>query len=720
MKRILPVLFILKASSFFAQVPPTWTVNPAAFQYQMTVTAKAVQGCVDLADTNNYIAAFVGSQCRGVVKTKTAAGSKKLGLLTVKSNIVFGEVVKFQVYKASANAVINVLDTLIFSQGASVGTLSNPFIASDDHAPTAIQLSGISIAENLPVGSLVANITASDIDPGSTFSYSITALQPEGTQFQLNAAQLKSNIVFNYEADSLKLINLEAIDGGGCTYTQTFTLHIINANDTPTVINFSQQVISDHQQAGSFMGRFSTIDEDVVDSYTYSLVSGIGSTDNTQFYISHDSLFNVSQINYIVQSVYHIRARSTDAGGLFVEDTFHLNIINVNDAPTDIILSNDTIQENQPSGTLIASMSVTDLDNPLDVHVITLEPGGPDNSKVTITGGNTLRSAVSYNYELQDTLHIKLRATDSAGAYYVKSFTIKIKNINDAPSDIQLPADSVSELQPAGTLVSTFSTTDEDVIDTTHIYTLVAGTGSTDNAMFNINGKQLLTASTFTFTFQTYSIRVKTTDLGGLSFEKVFSIKVLNANEAPTDILLDTAFVPEDNAPNVAVTKIKTLDPDSGDSFTYSLVSGQGDTDNSEFSVSGNDLVIKIKTNYDVKNAYHIRLQTKDAAGLTFQKAFEIQVRDISGNNIPLPSTNYISPNGDGKNDYWVVTDVDSYKEFALNIYDQFGQVVFSVPDGYHNEFDGMYQGHALPSGNYYYVFKKSGKTFKGNISIVN
>jgi gliding motility-associated-like protein len=918
MKRILPVLFILKVSSFFAQVSPTWTVNPAAFQYQMTVTAKANENCVDLADTNNYIAAFVGGQCRGVVKTKTTIGPNKLGLITVKSNIASGEVVKFKIYKALTNTVINVLDTLMFSQGASFGTLSNPFIASNNHAPTAIQLSGVSIAENLSVGTLVANITASDIDPGSVFTYSLTSVQPEGTQFQISASQLQSNVVFDYEVDSVKLINLEVIDGGGCTYAQTFTIHITNVNDTPTVINFVQQTISDHQQAASFMGLFSTIDEDFNDSHAYTLVSGIGSIDNAQFYVSHDSLFNVNQINYALQSIYHIRTRSTDLGGLFIEDTFHINVTNVNDAPTDIILTNDTIQENKPVATLIGTLSVADLDNPNDSHIITLEPGGPDNGKVMLVGGDTLKSNASYDFEIQDTLHIKLRATDLAGAYYIKSFAIiikdvndaptalaltpdtireikpagtfvgklvttdedfvdthvytfvsgvgnadnnqftighdslysinqidyslqqkyhirvrttdagslffedtlvvkvidvnfaptnitlsndtiqenqsigtvigtftvtdadlidthvltlepggldnsmvqiagdtlksavvydyeikdslqikvratdtagtyyiksfviKIKNINDAPSDIQLSADSVLELQPANTLVGNFSTTDEDVIDTTHVYSLVSGTGSINNAMFIINGKQLLTASTYTYTAQIYSIRVQTKDLGGLTFEKIFQVKVLNINEAPTDILLDTTFVLEDNNSNFTVTKIKTLDPDSNDIHTYTLVSGTGSDDNDEFSINGDDLIILNKTNYDVKNVYHIRLQTKDAGGLSFQKTFDIQVKDVKGNSIPLPSTNYISPNGDGKNDYWLVDNVEIYKEFALQIFDQFGQIIYSVPNNYNNEFDGTYQGHSLPTGNYYYIFKKSEKIFKGNITIVN
>ena len=97
-----------------------------------------------------------------------------------------------------------------------------------------------------------------------------------------------------------------------------------------------------------------------------------------------------------------------------------------------------------------------------------------------------------------------------------------------------------------------------------------------------------------------------------------------------------------------------------------------------------------------------------------------LQVEDIAGNSIPLPSTNYISPNGDGKNDFWKVDNIEIYKDFELNIFDQFGQVIYNVPNNYKNEFDGMYKGTALPTGNYYYIFQKDQKQFKGNITIVN
>ncbi|HEY6072324.1 MAG TPA: hypothetical protein VIV15_02775, partial [Anaerolineales bacterium] len=53
------------------------------------------------------------------------------------------------------------------------------------------------------------------------------------------------------------------------------------------------------------------------------------------------------------------------------------------------------------------------------------------------------------------------------------------------------------------------------------------GTGSTDNASFNISGARLRTSAVFNFLVQSsYSIRVRSTDQGGLFTEKAFTITV--------------------------------------------------------------------------------------------------------------------------------------------------------------------------------------------------
>ncbi len=99
---------------------------------------------------------------------------------------------------------------------------------------------------------------------------------------------------------------------------------------------------------------------------------------------------------------------------------------------------------------------------------------------------------------------------------------------NNAPTAIALTASSINENNTVGDVVGTFATTDADAADT-HTYTLIAGTGDTDNASFTINGADLQANAVFDFeTKSSYSIRVQTNDGNGGTFEKELTISVVN------------------------------------------------------------------------------------------------------------------------------------------------------------------------------------------------
>jgi gliding motility-associated-like protein len=81
------------------------------------------------------------------------------------------------------------------------------------------------------------------------------------------------------------------------------------------------------------------------------------------------------------------------------------------------------------------------------------------------------------------------------------------------------------------------------------------------------------------------------------------------------------------------------------------------------------------------------------------------------------------TPNGDGSNDVWMVTNGNCYKSVRAEVYNRYGNKVFESSD-YRNNWDGRYKGQALPDGTYYYVLTYqliNGKTVyqKGNVTIL-
>ncbi|MEE8593251.1 MAG: Ig-like domain-containing protein, partial [Candidatus Bipolaricaulota bacterium] len=206
-----------------------------------------------------------------------------------------------------------------------------------------------------------------------------------------------------------------------------------------------------------------------------------------------------------------------------------------------------------------------------------------------------------------------------------------------APTDIALSSNTVDENQDASTEVGTFTTTDPDAGDI-HTYSLVAGTGATDNASFQISGDTLQTSAMFDFENEahtsSYLIRVRTTDnsQGFLWYEEEFTITVTDVNDDPTDITLSVDDVAENQASGTEVGTFTTTDQDVGDSHTYSLVAGTGATDNTSFQISGDKLQTNAIFDYETKSSYSIRVQTMDSGtgNLTYEKQFTITVTDIN------------------------------------------------------------------------------------------
>ena len=91
----------------------------------------------------------------------------------------------------------------------------------------------------------------------------------------------------------------------------------------------------------------------------------------------------------------------------------------------------------------------------------------------------------------------------------------------------------------------------------------MAGTGSTDNGSFTIVGNTLKSAAVFDFEAKkSYSVRVMTTDQGGLSFEQVFAITVMDKADGPS--IFATAIIPFVVNNTTLVTGLSVVDPLAG------------------------------------------------------------------------------------------------------------------------------------------------------------
>ncbi|PXY42883.1 hypothetical protein, partial [Flavobacterium hydrophilum] len=71
---------------------------------------------------------------------------------------------------------------------------------------------------------------------------------------------------------------------------KTFTINVNNLNEVPTDLALSATAINENVAGGTTVGVLSSVDADAANTFTYTLVAGAGSTDNSAFIISGANL----------------------------------------------------------------------------------------------------------------------------------------------------------------------------------------------------------------------------------------------------------------------------------------------------------------------------------------------------------------------------------------------------------------------------------------------
>jgi len=108
------------------------------------------------------------------------------------------------------------------------------------------------------------------------------------------------------------------------------------------------------------------------------------------------------------------------------------------------------------------------------------------------------------------------------------------------------------------------------------------------------------------------------------------ALSVTYANRAPMDISLSGSSIAENNLVGDVVGTLSAIDPDADDTHSFSLVSGDGDTDNASFEIEGSTLKANVVFDHETQASYSIRVRSTDAGSLFTEKTFTITVIDVA------------------------------------------------------------------------------------------
>ncbi|TDO19063.1 MBG domain-containing protein [Pedobacter duraquae] len=167
--------------------------------------------------------------------------------------------------------------------------------------------------------------------------------------------------------------------------------------------------------------------------------------------------------------------------------------------------------------------------------------------------------------------------------------------------------------------------------------------------------------------------------------------------------------------PIVAISSDKGLSISKGDRVVLTATGGVSYSwRNAAGIVSGqNTAVLTVRP--DVTATYEVT--ATNAGGCAEVQTITIEV---VSDYIAVKATNLMTPNGDGKNDFFVIDNIDKYPGNVLKVFDRGGRVLFEKKD-YDNSFDATIKGSPLKEGTYYYIidFGPGQLKKKGFITVV-
>lgn len=100
---------------------------------------------------------------------------------------------------------------------------------------------------------------------------------------------------------------------------------------------------------------------------------------------------------------------------------------------------------------------------------------------------------------------------------------------------------------------------------------------------------------------------------------------------------------------------------------------------------------------------YTLKVITANGCGESTDQVFVRVYKEVV-----VPNT--FSPNGDGMNDTWRIEALETYPDCSLAVYNRYGQLVYQSR-GYSKEWNGTFNGEAIPAGTYYYIIDLRNKT---------
>lgn len=143
-----------------------------------------------------------------------------------------------------------------------------------------------------------------------------------------------------------------------------------------------------------------------------------------------------------------------------------------------------------------------------------------------------------------------------------------------------------------------------------------------------------------------------------------------------------------------------------------------GVLDNAQFEIRNNQLWWSGEAKIKAKSTYFIEVEVEDRDGNILKKKLSLEFKSVETQEESIVVFNSFSPNLDGINDSWMISDKLVEGQFKVVVIDLSGKVVFESQSP-EKRWDGNYLGRPMPEGTYYWIFEYAGKVRQGFLNLL-
>ena len=490
------------------------------------------------------------------------------------------------------------------------------------------------VSENVPDGTSVLQIKATDEDSSDTLSYSLSGTN--SSHFQVSSS---TGLILTAQEPDYEVLNYYSltvsVSDGTTTVSQPLTITVADANDSPVFLDAPYSVQINENDASASVLRVNASDAD--NNTLHFTLAGSGST---HFSIHPQTgLISLAQaLDFEDIIMYVLTLIVTDGEGGVNTTSVTVEVINQNDAPVFASAPYAAaIDENIDTGTQVVLASASDEDSN-DTLVYSLS--GANSSHFTISATGVISTDSVIDYESSSSYSLTILVSD--GTVSVSTpLTITVNDINDAPAFTSTPY-AVTLNEGTASSVSVFQVSASDEDSDSIVFSFV-GISSSDFTINSVSG-EISTATLLDFeTTPSYVLTVQAFDGNGRKTLSTVTVTITDINdETPTfNSASYNGHVTENVAIGSSVMTVTASDGDAADtSLAYSLSGSQ--LNSSHFSITSNGL-IQTATNidYEAVQVYSLTLTATDNANNTGTTTLIISVINAVDNDPVFSSTSF-------------------------------------------------------------------------------